>query len=182
MTVVIIIAVIAVIALLLMSLYNGLARLKQKVEEAFSTMDVYLKKRHDLIPNLVETVKGYAKHEAETLENVVKARNSAVSAAPDARLESENQLTAALGKLFALSEAYPDLKADSQFLNLQSQLAKTEEDIAQARKFYNGAVRLYNEKCVTMPSSIVAGLFHFEKKPYFEVSDSSERENVEVKF
>ncbi len=179
---IIVIAIAAVLAAAVAAAYNALAKLKLKVEEAFSTMDVYFKKRYDLIPNLVETVKGYAKHEAETLENVVKARNSAISAQGGEKLESENALSGALGRLFALSEAYPDLKADTQFLNLQTQLQKIEEDIANARKYYNGAVRQYNEKCVTVPSSIVAGLFHFEQKPYFSVANEAERENVQVKF
>lgn len=182
MTAIIVIAVIAIIVLFLISIYNSLAKLKIKVDEAFSTMDVYLKKRRDLIPNLVETVKGYAKHETETLENVIKARNSAVNATGDAKIESENALSGALGRLFALSEAYPDLKADTQFTNLQGQLSKVEEDIAQARKYYNGVTRQYNEKCVTVPSSIVAALFHFEQKPYFSVNSEAERENVQVKF
>ncbi len=182
MTALLVIVVIAVIAIAGVGAYNSLASLKLKVEEAFSTMDVYLKKRHDLIPNLVETVKGYAKHESETLEKVIAARNSAVSATGDARIESENALSGALGKLFALSEAYPELKADTQFTSLQSQLTKVEEDIAQARKYYNGTVRTYNQKCITVPSNIIAGLFHFEQKPYFEVTNEAERENVQVKF
>ncbi len=180
--VIIIIAVIVVLALLVIGAYNSLTKLKIKVDEAFSTMDVYFKKRYDLIPNLVETVKGYAKHERETLESVVAARNKAVSAQGDAKLESENALSGALGRLFALSEAYPDLKADTQFLNLQNQLQKIEEDIANARKYYNGTVRQYNEKCMTVPSNIIAGLFHFEQKKYFEVANEAERENVQVKF
>ena len=180
--IIIIIAVVAVIAIAVAGAYNSLTKLKIKVDEAFSTMDVYFKKRYDLIPNLVETVKGYAKHERETLENVVNARNKAVSAQGGDKLESEGALSASLGRLFALSEAYPELKADTQFLNLQQQLQKIEEDIANARKYYNGAVRQYNEKCMTVPSNIVAGLFHFEQKPYFEVSNEAERENVQVKF
>ncbi len=179
---IIIIAVIAVLALAVMGGYNSLTKLKLKVEEAFSTMDVYFKKRYDLIPNLVETVKGYAKHERETLESVVAARNKAVSAQGGEKLDSENELSGALGRLFALSEAYPELKADTQFLNLQNQLQKIEEDIANARKFYNGTVRQYNEKCMTVPSNIIAGLFHFEQKPYFSVANDAERENVQVKF
>ncbi len=179
---IIIIAVIAVLVLALAGGYNSLTKLKLKVEEAFSTMDVYFKKRYDLIPNLVETVKGYAKHERETLESVVAARNKAVSAQGSAKLDSENELSGALGRLFALSEAYPELKADTQFLNLQNQLQKIEEDIANARKFYNGTVRQYNEKCLTVPNNIIAGLFHFEQKPYFSVANDAERENVQVKF
>ncbi len=179
---IIVIAIVVVLVLAVVGAYNSLSKLKIKVDEAFSTMDVYFKKRYDLIPNLVETVKGYAKHERETLEAVVNARNSAISAQGDARLENENALSGALNKLFALSEAYPELKADTQFLNLQNQLQKVEEDIANARKYYNGVVRQYNEKCITVPSNIVAGLFHFEQKPYFSVANEAERENVQVKF
>lgn len=182
MTILIILAIIAIIIIGGLTIYNGLVRKRLTAQEAFSTMDVYLKKRHDLIPNLVETVKGYAKHESETLEGVIKARNSAISATGDARIESENQLTQALGRLFALSEAYPQLKADTQFTGLQNQLTKVEDDIAQARKYYNGTVRQYNEKCMVVPSSIIAAMFHFEQMPYFEVANNAERENVQVKF
>ncbi len=182
MTTIIVIAVIAVIVIYAISAYNSLASLRVKVDEAFSTMDVHLKKRYDLIPNLVETVKGYTKHESETLENVVKARNSAISASGAAKAESENELSGALTKLFALSESYPQLKADSQFMQLQNELTKIEGEIAQARKYYNGVVRTYNQKRVVFPSSIIASVFHFEQKEYFEVDSAEERKNVQVKF
>lgn len=183
MTALIVIAVlIAATVIYVISVHNSLAAMKTKIDEAFSTMDVYFKKRYDLIPNLVETVKGYTKHESETLEKVVSARNSAVSAAGEAKAESENQLTGALNRLFALSESYPELKADSQFVNMQNQLAGIEEELSQSRKYYNAVVRSYNQKCVTIPSSLVASIFHFERQPYFTVDSSEERQNVQVKF
>lgn len=163
--------------------YNGFIRLRNMVEEAFATMDVYLKKRYDLIPNLVETVKGYAAHEASTFEKVVQARNAAQGAATvEDRLKQENMLTGALRSLFALAEAYPDLKANANFLDLQSQLQRVEEDIANSRKYYNGVVKEYNTKTEMFPGNIIAGLFRFVRKPMFEVSEESQREAVSVKF
>ncbi len=174
------IAIVAIIVIWLIASYNGLVQLKNKCEEAFSTMDVYLKKRFDLIPNLVNTVKGYAKHEAETLEKVIAARNSGASIAQ--KIEDENQITGALRQIFALSENYPELKANENFINLQNQLQAIENDIANARKYYNGSVRELNNKVMMFPSNIVAGMFHFEKMPMFEVSNEAERENVKVEF
>lgn len=163
--------------------YNGFVKMRNRVEEGFATMDVYLKKRYDLIPNLVETVKGYAAHEKETLEEVVRARNAAVSASTmEGRLEGEAQLANSLKGLFALSESYPDLKANANFMELQGQLRRVEEDIANARKYYNALVREYNTKTETFPSTILAGLFHFSRKPLFEVNEAQERENVKVQF
>ena len=162
--------------------YNALIKLRTQVEEAFSTMDVYLKKRFDMIPNLVSTVKGYAKHEAETLENVIAARNSGITQTQEQTMEQENQITGALRQIFALSENYPDLKANTNFLDLQESLMAIEEDIANSRKYYNGCVKIYNIKCTTIPSNIIASLFGFEKKPMYEVADVAERENVKVEF
>ena len=163
--------------------YNGLVKLRNLVEEAFATMDVYLKKRYDLIPNLVETVKGYAAHEAGTLESVVKARNMAASATTvEDRIQGENMISGALRNLFALSEAYPDLKANTNFMDLQSQLQRVEEDIANSRKYYNATVREYNIKTEVFPYNIIAGIFKFTRKPLYEVSDEAERQNVQVKF
>lgn len=163
--------------------YNGFVKLKNSIEEAFSTMDVYLKKRYDLIPNLVETVKGYASHEKETLENVIAARNAAASATTmEGRVEGENALQGVLKNLFALAEAYPDLKANTNFLELQGELRRMEEEIANSRKYYNAVVKTYNTKREMFPSSIIAGLFHFDKKPLFEVGSEQERENVKVQF
>lgn len=181
MTLIIILAVVAVLVLIVAGAYNKLIRLRNKCEEGFATMDVYLKKRFDLIPNLVETVKGYAKHEAETLEKVVEARNSGATMSTEQRLENENVISGALRQIFALAESYPDLKANTNFMDLQKQLQKIEEDIANARKFYNAVVREYNDAIMTVPTNIIAGLFRFEKKPMFE-ANSAERENVQVKF
>lgn len=176
-------AAVVVIAFFFMNTYNSLVGLRNKVEEAFSTMDVYLVKRHDLIPNLVETVKGYAKHEKETLDAVISARNKAVSAnTMDEKIAAENTFQGALGRLFALAEAYPDLKANTNFLDLQNQLKLVEEDIANARKYFNGTTRQYNTAIEVFPANIVAGMFRFTKKPLFEVQDESERQNVKVSF
>jgi LemA protein len=179
---IIIIVVVVVVLIFVMVNYNGFVRLRNNVEEAFSTMDVYMKKRYDLIPNLVETVKGYAKHEKETLTAVINARNAIKAAGNDTeRLAAENQLTQTLGHLFAIAEAYPDLKANQNFLDLQSQLTKIEDDIANSRKYYNGCVKQYNTKREMFPSNIIANLFHFEKKPLFEINET-ERQNVNVSF
>ena len=166
-----------------MGTYNGLISIRNKVEEAFSTMDVYLVKRYDLIPNLVETVKGYAKHEKETLDAVIKARNAAQSSGTvEEKIANENVLAGTLGRLFALSEAYPDLKANANFMDLQAQLKGLEEDVANARKYYNGAVRQYNTQIQVFPSNILAGMFNFTKKPLFEVEEESQRKAVKVQF
>lgn len=163
--------------------YNSLVKLRNLVEEAFATMDVYLKKRYDLIPNLVETVKGYAAHEASTLEKVVQARNMAASAgSAEDRIKGENMLSGALKSLFALAEAYPDLKANTNFMDLQLQLQKVEEDIANSRKYYNATVREYNIKTEVFPYNIIAGMFKFVRKPLYEVSEEAERQNVKVQF
>ena len=179
----IVIAVIVFLILIwLASTYNGLIRKRNTCEEAFSTMAVYLKKRFDLIPNLVSTVKGYAKHESETLEKVIAARNSGATQTVEERMQDENQITGALRQIFALSENYPDLKANQNFLDLQGQLKSIEADIANARKYYNGAVKEFNNACEQVPSNIVANMFHFERKPMFEVKEEAERENVKVEF
>ncbi|OPL08325.1 MAG: hypothetical protein AVO33_11355 [delta proteobacterium ML8_F1] len=168
--------------LFLMVDYNSFIKLRNIVEEAFSTMDVFMKKRVDLIPNLVETVKGYARHEAETLEKVVQARNLAMNSRTMGEKEAgENQLTGTLKSLFALSESYPELKADAQFLDLQQQLQRVEEDIANARKYYNAVVKSFNTKVESFPSNFVARLFGFKKKEFFVIAEA-QRENVEVKF
>ena len=179
----IIIAIIIVLAIAFVGMYNSFIKLKNSCEEAFSTMDVYMKKRFDLIPNLVETVKGYASHEKETLEKVMAARNGVQSAATvEEKMAQENVLTGTLKSLFAVAEAYPDLKANTNFLDLQDQLKSVEEDIANSRKFYNAVVKQFNTKCEMFPSNIIASMFHFERKPMFEVDSAEERKNVEVKF
>lgn len=183
MLVYIVLGIVALLVIYGISQYNGFVTLKNVVEEAFSTMDVYLKKRYDLIPNIVETVKGYASHEKETLEQVISARNKAVNAtSPEAQLEAEGDLNKVMGRLFALTESYPDLKANTNFMDLQNQLQTIETEIAQSRKYYNGTVRQYNTKVETFPSNIIANIFNFMKKPLFEVTDAVERENVKVQF
>ncbi len=180
---IIILVIIAIIVIWFVTGYNGFVKGKNNVDEAFSTMDVYLKKRFDLIPNLVETVKGYAAHEKETLQAVVAARSQVQSAGTDAeRMEAENALTGTLRSLFAVAEAYPDLKANTNFLDLQNQLKSVEDDIANSRKYYNGCVKVFNNRCQMFPSSIIAGIFHFEPRTMFEVSSEEERENVKVEF
>ncbi|MDR3224760.1 MAG: LemA family protein [Clostridiales Family XIII bacterium] len=176
-----IIVIILVIALVAM--YNNFVRLRNRVEEAFSTMDVYMKKRFDLIPNLVETVKGYAAHESGTLDRVTSARSMIQSATtPEQRLQGESMLTGTLRSLFAVAENYPDLKANANFMELQGALSKIEDEIAQSRKYYNAIVREFNTSTETFPSVIVAKMFHFERKPMFEVDDEAEREAPKVQF
>ena len=160
--------------------FNGFIRLQNMIEEAFSTMDVYLVKRAELIPNLVNVVKGYAKHESETLEKVILARNAATTNAE--KMEADNQITEALKSVFALAESYPELKSNSNFLLLQQQLNDIENDIANSRKYYNGVVRQYNTKLQTFPSSFIAQAKNFVRQPLFEVSDDRQRENVKVEF
>ena len=181
--VVIILIIIAAAVIWGITSYNGFISSKNDVEESWSAMDVFLKKRYDLVPNLVNTVKGYAEHEKTTLENLVKARNSVVSAtSPEERIKGEGELTGALNKLFALAENYPDLKANQNFLNLQNQLKDLEEDIANSRRYYNACVKTLNNKCQQFPSSLIAGLFHFEPAVMYSVEDAAERENVQVQF
>ncbi|HBE13984.1 MAG TPA: hypothetical protein DCY74_07430 [Clostridiales bacterium] len=167
----------------LIASYNNLIKKKNVVEESFSTMDVYMKKRFDLIPNVVETVKGYAKHESETLEKVIAARNRIASGGSNEdRLKAENALTGTLKSLFALAEAYPELKANTNFTSLQNQLASIEGEIASSRKYYNACVKEFNTKTQTFPSVIVANMFHFTRFPLFELDSPEERKNVKVQF
>jgi len=181
--IIVVVVIIVVIVLITIGMYNSLVKLRNAVEEAFSTMDVYMKKRYDLIPNLVETVKGYAAHEQDTLEKVIKARNFAQSAGtPEQMIEGDTMLSGALKSLFAIAENYPQLRANENFMNLQNQLRAVEDDIANSRKYYNGTVRMYNTKTEVFPSSVVAGMFKFVRKPLYEVTDAAERENVKVQF
>ncbi|MEI6603596.1 MAG: LemA family protein [Clostridia bacterium] len=178
-----VLALIIIIGIWFAASYNGFVTIKNRVEEAFATMDVFLKKRYDLIPNLVETVKGYASHEAETLNRVVQARNMASGAATiEDKQRLEGDFANTLKSLFAVVENYPNLKADQQFLNLQDQLTGIEGEIANARKYYNAVVKTFNTMCETFPSVIIAGVFGFKAKPYFEVDEESERKNVKVSF
>ena len=163
--------------------YNSLVRLRNNVEESFSAMDVYMKKRYDLIPNIVETVKGYAKHEKETLNAVITARNNAVAVSdPKAKAKAESEISGALRQLFALAENYPDLKANASFLDLQAQLQTIETEIANSRRYYNANVKTYNTKIEVFPSNIVAGWFNFKKRDLFEIENKEERKNVKVEF
>ena len=163
--------------------YNLLVQSRNKVKEAFSTMDVYLKQRYDLIPNLVNTVKGYAEHEQETLTALTEARTKAMAAqTAEQKVAGEQGLQSALGRLLAVAEAYPELKANQNFLNLQDQLKAQEDNIANARKYYNAVVREFNTKIEKMPGALFAGMFGFVKQPLFDIGDVTQRENVTVQF
>jgi LemA protein len=179
----IIIGVIALLVIIGVVFYNRLVQLRNRVEAGWSQIDVQLKRRYDLIPNLVETVKGYAAHERQTLEAVVAARQQAVSATGvEEQAQAENMLTSALRQLFAVAEAYPDLKANQNFLALQEELTGTEGRIAYARQFYNDQVLQYDNAREQFPSSIFAGAFNFEEAEYFEVEEGASREPVRVDF
>ncbi|GBC85905.1 hypothetical protein HRbin11_02365 [bacterium HR11] len=178
----IVIGVLAVLVGAAIRIYNRVASLSVLADNAWSDVDVQLKRRHDLVPNLVETVKGYAAHERTTLENVVRARNAARAApTPQARIEAETQLTGALRQLFALAEAYPDLKANQNFLQLQAQLAEIENDIANARRYYNAVVRDYNTRLRVLPDVVIARMAGFQDRPFFEIAEE-ERAPVRVQF
>lgn len=165
---------------------NAFVRLKNKVEEAWATIDVYLKKRYDLIPNLVETVKGYAKHESETLKSVISARNIAVGAStPEAKMQAEKSLASSLKTFFnVVHEEYPQLNANANFIDLQNQLKGIEGELESSRRYYNGTVKQLNTKLELFPDSIVGKRMGegYEKRPYFELEDEQERKNVQVKF
>lgn len=179
----ILLIIVAVVVIAAVGIYNGLIKLRNTSEQAWSDVDVQLKRRYDLVPNLVETVKGYASHEKETFEKVVQARNQAMSAqTPEGKGKAENFLQATLKSLFALSEAYPELKANQNFIELQSELSEIEEHIQMARRYYNAVVRDLNTKIESVPSNIVAGMFSFEKREYFELEMAEEREAPEVSF
>ena len=179
----VIILLILILGVWFFGMYNGLVRRRIASETAWSDIDVQLKRRHDLVPNLVNTVKGYASHEKETLENVIKARSQAVDAnGPAASAEAEGMLSSALGKIFALSEAYPDLKANQNFLSLQEELTSTENKIGFARTHYNRTTAGYNEALQTIPTNIVAGMFSFQKRDLFELEDAAERNAPDVQF
>ncbi|MDX3925596.1 MAG: LemA family protein [Shinella sp.] len=178
-------AIIAVIAIYAVVIYNGLVKSRQVKEEAWSGIDVQLKRRADLIPNLIETVKGYAAHEKDTLEKVVELRNraQAIPAGDVAgRAAAEGMLSQALGRLFALAEAYPDLKANQNFAELQQSLETIEGEIQMSRRYYNGAARDLNVKVESFPSNLVAGVFKFAKAPYFEIDNPADRAVPSVKF
>lgn len=179
----VLLGLVVLIALGIVGLYNSFVKLRIKVEEAWADIDTQLKRRYDLIPNIVETVKGYAKHESETFENVVKARNAAMNQTGDAaqQAEAENMLTGALKSIFALAESYPELKANENFKELQDTLREVEEHIQLSRRYYNGSVRDFNTAIAVFPGNIIAGMFNFTKREFFEI-DEAERENVKVDF
>lgn len=175
-----IIGAIALLVIYVLVTYNGFVKVKNQVEEAFSTMDVYLKKRWDLIPNIVETVKGYAKHEKSTLSEVVKLRNGAYDdMSNDEKIKANQQLSKGITKIMALAEQYPDLKANENFKDLSTQLTKIEDEIANSRKYYNATVREFNNKVQMFPSNIIAMLFGYKARVMFEANDE-ERKNVKV--
>ena len=176
----IIIAIVILIVIYAFILYNHFVKLNNKVKEAFSTMDVYLKKRWDLIPNIVEVVKGYAKYEKDTLKEVANLRNSSYDKmSDDEKIKTNEQLSSDIHKIMILAESYPDLKTNENFKDLNNQLTKVEDDIANSRKYYNGVVRVYNNKVEMFPNNIFAKLFSYKSKAMFEVS-TNERENVKV--
>ena len=181
--VLIILGIIGAVIAFFVGLYNALVRLRNRAQNAWAQVDVQLRRRYDLIPNLVESVKGYATHEKETFQNVTEARTAAMGAQTvQDQGKAENMLSGALKSLFVVAEKYPDLKANQNFLLLQEELAGTEGKIAYARQFYNDSVMKFNTKQEVFPSNIVAGMFHFEKKEYFEIDEEAAREPVQVKF
>ncbi len=182
-TVIVIVVVLAIVIFWVIGMYNGLARARVRVREAWSGIDVQLQRKLKLIPNMVETVKGYAAHERETFERVTQARSMLQNAqGPAQAAQADNILTGALRSLFAVSEAYPDLKANQNFLELQRELTDTEDKIAYARQFYNSNVRSYNERTVTVPSSIIAGMFNFQPAEFYEAPDAAAADEVTVSF
>src|SRR3989338_2855989 len=175
--------ILAVFIIWLISLYNSLIRLRNQAEEGWSDIDLQLKRRYDLIPNLVQTVKGYAKHEEGVFTKVTEARTLAMSATgAEAKGQAENMLTGALKSLFAVAESYPDLKASANFAKLQDELSDTENKIQAARRFYNGIVRDFNTKIQTFPNHLVANMFKFMKREFFEIENEAEKQNAKVQF
>jgi LemA protein len=181
---IVLLVVVGAIALFVIGIYNGLIGRRNRVDEALSQIQVQLKRRHDLIPNLVETVKGYAAHEKDTLSAVIAARNQAVSAGGDPARSSmaEGQLSGALRQLFAVAEAYPDLKANTNFLQLQGELTNTENQIGNFRQGYNSTAQQYNTRLLSFPTNLIAGPFGFQAQPFFEIQDAAQREAPVVKF
>jgi LemA protein len=179
----VLVAILVVIGLIVAGMYNGLVQLKVRADNSWSDIDIQLKRRHDLVPNLVETVKGYAAHEKGTFEDVAKYRSAAMSATSAAdRAQAEGQLTQALRGLLAVAEAYPELKANTQFQALQQSLSELEEALQNSRRYYNAVVRDLNTKIQTFPTNIVAGMFHIQQKQFFDITEPAQREPVAVKF
>src|SRR5512142_389069 len=180
---IVVLVIVAAVIFFLIALYNGLVQLKVRADSAWSDIDVQLKRRHDLIPNLVETVKGYATHEKGTFENIAKWRSAAMSAtAPADRAQAEGQLTMALKSLFAVAEAYPQLRANENFMSLQNSLAQIEGDVQNARRYYNAVVRDYNTRIQSFPANMFAGMFGFTPRQFFELETPADREVPSVKF
>jgi len=181
---IILLVILVIVAFLIIGTYNGLVRSRNEVKSAWSSIDVQLKRRYDLIPNLIETVKGYAAHERQTLDAVTLARQQAVSftGGVEERAKVENALTQTLRSLFALAEAYPDLKANQNFLALQEELSATENKIGFARQYYNDAVMHYKNRIEMFPSNLIAGMFNFRPEPFFETEAAAERVAPQVKF
>jgi LemA protein len=181
---IVILAILALPLLWFIGVYNGLIRLRNTTDESWSDVDTELKRRYDLIPNLVETVKGYAAHERETLAQVIEARNRAVAAhgSPAEQAREEDALSGTLRQLFALAESYPQLRANENFLKLQGELANTEDRIQAARRFYNANVRDLNTRIEVFPSNLIAGMFNFQKREFFEIENPAERQTPQVKF
>ena len=178
----VVLAIAIVLTIFIIGVYNGLVSLNVKIKEAWSQIDVQLKRRADLIPNIVETVKGYAAHEKEVFENVTNARASLMAAKTPKEAGEANQLLGgALGRLLAVAEAYPELKAQEGFINLQKELSDTEDKVAYSRQFYNSVVRQFNEKIVVFPSSVIAGMFGFKQQEFFG-ADETDKKPIEVKF
>ena len=184
MTFIVILVIVVGLGFFVVSVYNGLVRARNEVKNAWSSIDVQLKRRHDLIPNLLETVKGYAAHERGTLDAVVKARQQAVSftGSVEERGKVENMLTQSLRSLFAVAEAYPDLKANQNFIKLQEELSGTENKIGFARQYYNDATMRYKNRIEMFPSNVIAGMFNFQPEPFFQVEEAAERAVPQVKF
>ncbi len=183
-TLIVIVAIVLIVVGFVWTTYNTLVSMRVQVGEAWSDIDVQLRRRYDLVPNLVETVKGYASHEQSTFEKVVQARNAAMGAtgSPQQQQAAENMLSGALKSLFALAEAYPDLKASQNFQQLQGQLTEIEANIQSSRRYYNGVVREMNTKIGQFPSNLVAGQFGFEKAEFFDIEDAAARGPVKVDF
>ena len=180
----IVLGVLVLFGFFLISLYNGLVRARNEVKNAWSAIEVQLKRRHDLIPNLIETVKGYAAHERQTLDAVVKARQKAVAAggSVEDRAKAESALTQSLRSLFAVAEAYPNLKANENFIALQGELAATENKIGLSRQYYNDAAMRYKNKVEVFPGNIIAGMFNFQAEAFFQLEDAGDRAVPQVKF
>jgi LemA protein len=183
MGLIVVLVIVAVLVIFVIAIYNGLVQLRVRADSAWSDIDVQLKRRHDLIPNLVETVKGYAAHEKGTFENIARYRSAAMQATtPAERAEAEGQLTTALRGLFAVAENYPQLRASEQFTSLQGSLNEVEAALQNSRRYYNAVVRDLNTRIQAFPSNIIAGMFGFQPRQFFEVATAAERENVAVKF